>query len=352
MKSGKRAFKTPTCRGTPAIAAFLVVCIGLSIFSGCKGSLEGVRLPGGTGLKNLRPKALLIIEQALDNPNPIIKANAIEIVANTGQKQLMPRVQMLLRDDYVPVRFAAAVAVGDTEYYLAKNVVQRLAQVADENTKIAADYAMYRLGYKQYLDPIRQAVTSSDQTVRANAVVLLGKAGDPNVLELLYWAKDDDNSEPKVRYQATEAIARLGDEQIVPKIWTMLVSKFVENKIIGIKAMGALGTVQAKEALFTKLDDDIVEVRLAAAEQLALLGDTSGEQVVLSVFEEHLTAGLDKQSQERIMVLTALAIGRLGTPKVTHYLPKMIESDSTLVRLAAAQAVLQAAELDSSRAEP
>jgi len=116
--------------------------------------------------------------------------------------------------------------------------------------------------------------------------------------------------------------------------------------------MGALGTVQAKEALFTKLDDDIVEVRLAAAEQLALLGDTSGEQVVLSVFEEHLTAGLDKQSQERIMVLTALAIGRLGTPKVTHYLPKMIESDSTLVRLAAAQAVLQAAELDSSRAEP
>ena len=118
---------------------------------------------------------------------------------------------------------------------------------------------------------------SSDQTVRANAVMLLGKAADKSVLELLYWAKNDDGSEPKVRYQAAEAIARLGDETIMPKLWTLLVSKFVENKIIGIRAMAALGTVDAKEALITKLDDDILEVRLTAAEQLGVLGDNWGE---------------------------------------------------------------------------
>jgi HEAT repeat protein len=349
MKSSKCATKT---FWTPKIVVvFLAVSVGLSPFCGCKDSLEQVRLPGITRVEDLQPQALHIIETALNDPNPIIRANAIEVIATTGQKQLMPRVQKLLGDDYVPVRFAAALAVGDTEYYLAKNAVQRLTQGTDDNTKIAADYAMYKLGYKQYLEPIRQAVTSSDQTVRANAVVLLGKAGDPNVLELLYWAKNDDSSEPRVRYQATEAIARLGDERIVPKIWTMLVSKYVENKIIGINAMGALGTVQAKEALFTKLDDDILEVRLAAAEQLGALGDTSGEQVVLSVFEEHLTASLDKQGQERIMVLTALAIGRLGTPKTVHYLPKLIEDDSLQVRLAAAQAVLQVIEL-SAKSEP
>jgi HEAT repeat protein len=324
--------------------AAVIVTVFLIFSPGCKRSLEKVRLPGGTDLEHLQPQAVHIIEQGLDSTDPIIRTNAIETVATTRQIQLMPRVQRLLGDDYVPVRFAAALAVGDTEYYLAKNTLQRLLRVDDENTKIAAAYALYKLGYKQYLEPIRQAATSQDQTVRANAVMLLGKAGDPNVLKLLYWAKDDDESEPKVRYQAAESIAELGDTKIVPKLWTLLVSKFVENKIIGVRAMGALGTAQAKEALLTKLDDDILEVRLSAAEQLAALGDNSGEQVVLSVFEENLTAGLDEAGRERIMVLTALAIGRLGTPKTIHYLPELIKDDSMPVRLAAAQAVLQIME--------
>jgi HEAT repeat protein len=322
----------------------VIVTVFLVVFPGCKGSLERVRLPGGTNLEHLQPQAVRIIEQALDSTDPIIRANAIETVAATRQMQFMPKVQRLLGDDYVPVRFAAALAVGDTEYYLAKNMVQRLIKVADENTKIAAAYALYKLGYKQYLELIRQGATSPDQTVRANAVMLLGKTGDTSVLKLLYWAKDDDDSEPKVRYQAAEAIAELGDTEIIPKLWTLLVSKFVENKIIGVKAMGALGTAQAKEALLTKLDDDILEVRLTAAEQLAALGDNSGEQVALSVFEERLTAGLDEAGRERIMVLTDLAIGRLGTPKTIHYLPELIKDDSMLVRLAAARAVLQVTE--------
>ena len=328
-------------RVQPVIVVAVVVCVGLPMIYGCRESLKRVKLPGRSSTEKLRSQALGIIEQALNDPDPRIRAKAVEVVAVTGQKQLMPRVQKLLSDDYVPVRFAAALAVGDMEYYLAKSAAQRLTQVADENTKIAAAYVMYRLGYRQYIEPIRQAVKSSDQTLRANAVVLLGKAGDTGSLELLYWAKDNDNSEPKVRYQATEAIAKLGDEKIIPKVWTLLVSKFVENKIIGISAMGALGTARAREALLTKLDDDVLEVQLAAAEQLAMLGDNSGEQTVLNVFEERLTAGLDAQSRERIMVLSTLAIGRLGTPKTTRYLPKLIESESPLIRLAAAQASLQ-----------
>jgi HEAT repeat protein len=325
----------------PVIVVAVVVCVGLPVIYGCRESLKRVKLPGRSSTEKLRSQALEIIEQGLNDPDPRIRAKAAEVVAATGQKQLMPEVQRLLGDDYEPVRFNAAVAIGDIEYYLAKSVVQRLIHVADENTKIAAAYAMYKLGYKQYLDPVREAVKSSDQKLRANAVFLLGKAGDAGSLELLYWVKDNDNSEPKVRYQATEAIAKLGDEKIMPKIWTMLVSKFGEAKIIGIKAMGALGTARAKEALLTKLDDDVLEVQLAAAEQLAMLGDNSGEQVVLNIFEKRLTAGLDAQSQERIMVLSTLAIGRLGTPKTTRYLSKLIESESPLIRLAAAQASLQ-----------
>lgn len=340
MRKEKRPYRTGQIPAKTSVVLF--VSIGLAVIYGCKESQEHPRL-FGKGVENLRSRALAIIDEALSNPDPQIRAKAAEVVAATGQKQLMPKVQNLLTDDYVPVRFLAALAVGDMDYYLAKTAVWRLFQVADENTKIAAAYALYKLGDRQYLEPIRKAALSSDQTVRANAVMLLGKAGDDSVLELLYWAKNDDDSEPKVRYQAAESIAELGDKTIMPKLWTLLVSKFVENKIIGIRAMAALGTIDAKEALITKLDDDVLEVRLTAAEELAVLGDMSGQDVVLSVFKQRLTAGMDRQSEERVMVLTALAIGRIGTPKLTRYLAELIRSDSPLVRLAAAQAVLHAA---------
>jgi HEAT repeat protein len=108
---------------------------------------------------------------------------------------------------------------------------------------------------------------------------------------------------------------------------------------MGIKAMGALGTLQAKDSLITMLDDNVVEVRLAAAEQLGMLKETTGEPVVLEVFSKNLDAKLDPKSRERLNVRTALAIGRIGTPSLTRYLPKLLRDESKIVRIAAAMAV-------------
>ncbi|MFA5785095.1 MAG: HEAT repeat domain-containing protein, partial [Phycisphaerae bacterium] len=172
-----------------SVAVCLALFTGFVLFSGCEESNAAVKLPGEKTVRDLQPRALTIISQALVNPDPQIRAKAIEVVAAAGQKQLMAEVQKLLGDDYVPVRYNAAVAIGDMEFYLAKSTVEKLLPVADENTKIAAAYAMYKLGYKDYLELIKSAVASPDQTLRANAVVLLGKTGDKSVLEILYRAK-------------------------------------------------------------------------------------------------------------------------------------------------------------------
>jgi HEAT repeat protein len=39
--------------------------------------------------------------------------------------------------------------------------------------------------------------------------------------------------------------------------------------------------------------------------------------------------------------MTALAIGQIGTPNLTRYLPDLMENESKFVRLAAAKAVFQ-----------
>jgi HEAT repeat protein len=142
-------------------------------------------------------------------------------------------------------------------------------------------------------------------------------------------------------YQTAEAIAMLGDESIYPKLWAMLLSAYADVRVIGTRAMGTLGTKKAEDALITMLDDDVLEVRLAAAEQLGKLNNKIGEPEVLDVFRKNLTNQIDQQSRERIYLMTALAIGQIGTPSLTKYLPDMMKNESKFVRLAAAKAVFQ-----------
>jgi len=308
---------------------------------GCNESLQTMTSSDSRFVERLMPEASRIVQAGLADKNPYIRANSIEVVAATRRMELMPEVQRLLKDEFVPVRFAAALAVGDLEYRLAEPTVKLLLQERDENVRIAAAYVMGRLGSVESFGLIRKAILSSDQTVRANAAVLLGKSGDKSALEPLYGALRDEDSDYKVRFQAAEAIARLGDVKIFRKLWAIVFSAYADDRIMGIKALGKLRTEKARQVLITKLDDEVLEVRLAAAEQLGMLGDTIGEPEVLDVFTKNLTADLDKRRLERVKVLTALTIGRIGTASLTRFLPQLLKDESKKVRIAAAQAVFQ-----------
>ena len=317
--------------------------LALSVFAicGCNESMESVVAARTDREGKLLSEARAIISDGLSDSDPQIRTHSIEIVSDTRQVEFMPKVKKLLLDDYVPVRFAAALAVGDTEYAMAKDSVEKLLQVPEENTRIAAAYAMYKLGSAGSINIILEGLKSRDQTVRANAAVLLGKSGDTSHLKALYWALRNDESEDKVRFQAAEAIAMLGDEQIFRKLWAILISVYADDRVFALKAMGSLGTKQAKDVLTTKLDDDVLEVRLAAAEQLGALGDPIGEPEVLEVFSRKLTAGMDEEDRQRAYARTALAIGQIGTKSLRRYLPKLLKDKSKLVRLSAAKAVFQ-----------
>jgi HEAT repeat protein len=279
-----------------------------------------------------------IVREALVDNSSLVRTNAIEVVSAGNRLNLMPIVAALQNDDFTPVRFAVALAVGDLRYYGGRKAIRKLLQDKDSNVRIAAAYAMTKLRDGDYTRLLKGAIRSKDKTVRANAALLLGLLGNKNALKDLYWVMQDPGSDDKVRFQAVEAIAMLRDEKIYTKLWAMLISAYVEDKIMGIKSMGALRTPKARNALITMLDDDLVEVRLAAAEQLGALGQTTGEVEVLDFLRNPDTKD-DPQANERRNVLAALAIARIGTPQLVNFLPKLLENDSKAVRLAAARAV-------------
>ena len=119
----------------------------------------------------------------------------------------------------------------------------------------------------------------------------------------------------------------------------MLINVYPDVRVIAIQAMGALGTTKAHGAIIGMLDDDIIEVRLAAAEQLGMLHDPAGELVVLNVFRKNITAQMLPEDKERVYIFAARAIGRICTPKLTDFLPQLLKNRSKFVRLEAAKAV-------------
>ena len=319
--------------------ALLFACLVVFVLGCNEPSVPTITDYGAGNMNPTEAGAFGIIRDGLADASPLVRVNAIEVVVTTGQIKLMRTVQRLLEDESVPVRFAAALAIGDLQYSIARTSISRALTDRDANVVVAASYAMGRLGDTEYFEVVRKALNSDDQTVRANASFLLGRAGDPSAINLLKLAQQDEDSTAKVRFQALEARARLGDEQVLSKLWAIVYSGYADDKIMGVRAMGALGTPKARDILATKLDDDILEVRLVVAEQLGKLGDKTGEPEVLDVFEKDLTAGLDEQALERTNVLTALAIGHICTPRLTKHLPKLMKNQSKSVRLAAAKAV-------------
>jgi len=327
------------------LATVLLFALFILFLSGCEKNkrpkvepiVEGKTAVGP--IDDIEAEATRIIRGALADEYPLIRVRAIEVVAMTDQIRLMPRVKRLLKDEFFMVRFAAALGIGDTEYQLGKEEVGQLLTDENDNVKIAAAYSLGKLGSYDSFKVLSEAIGSDDQTVRTNAAMLLGKSGDKRALKLLYFALRLPDSDDRVRFQAVESIARLGDERIYPKIWSLLISKYADDREMGVSSMGALGTSEARDTLITKLDDDVARVRLAAAVQLGILGDTTGETEVLNVFRKKLPTKMNPREREYVYMLTALAIGEIGTKSLTKYLPNLLRNESKLVRIAAAKAV-------------
>lgn len=329
------------------IAAMVTACV----FSGCQEeqtSARPVRIesnPNNVSYQNNPSsdveKAETILYDCLHDKNSIIRTQAIEIVANVRQKDMMPTVVKLLKDNSIPVKFAAVLAIGDTGYKGGALPVKRLLKDQDQNVRIAAAYTLTKLGKDDLTSAITAQLNNLDQTVRANASLLLGKLGNRENIKKLNWVISDKNSSDIVKIQAIEAIAMLGGEKrkTYQHLWALLISKYADDKIKGIRGMRFLNSVESKNAILAMMEDEMPEIRIFAAGQLAMMSDKSGKSEVLHYFV-NLRPKFDNESARQADRLAAMAIGRIGGPELEKYLTKMLNSHSKELRLIAAQSVL------------
>jgi HEAT repeat protein len=288
-------------------------------------------------VQTLQAKAMMTVQMALSDTTAYMRNHAIEIAIETQQQHWMPEILKKLDDSSVAVRFTAAIAVGEMNCRTCQEQLKKSLEDKNENVRIAAAYSMIRLGDVSHYQLIRDAAVTTDPTIRANALLLLGKLGNKDDLELMYKATGDADTLDKVRLQAVESIARLKDTRIYrSKLWPLLISKYADDRVMGIRGMGILGTTEAREAIQTMLQDDVLEVRLCAAEELGKLGDQGGMNQLTAYFQTNP----DLNQATMASGTGVMAIGRLKASNLTGYLKQALDSQSTYIRLAGAQSVL------------
>jgi len=321
---------------------FFLLTVAVVLLGGCETTSvhhpeEGRPATSAAAPQALKPRALEVLRASLRNENPYVRNHAIEVVVETGQKEMMSEIIRLMGDTAIPVRFSATAAAGDMQCFGCEQPIRERLKDDDANVRLAAAYSMIQLNNPEYHADLRRAADHADQTVRANALLLLGKNGDRDDLDLLYRAMRDDTASEKVKIQAIDSIAQLKDARLYRnKLWALLISKYADDRVMGIRGMGALGTLDAHNAIITMLTDDVPEVRLCAAEQLGRLGDTTGREEVAQYLRNHA----DLSRGDVATMLAVMAIGRIGTPELIDWLPKALDSQSDVIRLTAAQSVL------------
>lgn len=297
--------------------------------------------PDQADVSGLVNQANNIIFAVLQNPNPQYKPAAIEVAGETRRAEFMPIIERLVTDNYIPVRFAAAIALADNNCRTARQNILLLLKDKDPNPRLAAAYALYKFGDKSKFDMLLEGLKSTDMVLRSNAAYLLGKTGNTKAIKPLWDALRASGSSDGVKIQSIEALARLKDEKVYPKIWAMLINTNSDDKVYGVEAMGYFGTEKARGAIISVLSDPIPEIRLAAARQLGKLGDPSAEKEVLDIINDDIAGKMTTNDAERINILTALAIGEIKSSSLTAFLPKLLNDRSVIVRIATAKAVFQ-----------
>ncbi len=235
------------------------------------------------------PEATRIILDASRSENARFRANAIEAMKPRPERALA-LAQAALKDPNPAVRFTALVIIGQQQAReLGPLARQTAGQETAQSTRAAALYAAYRCGEDVSLTPLAQMLLSRDATVRANVAMLLGELGNNSALPLL----NDRFNAPMprasavevtlVRLQIAESMLKLGEDQALDYLRSKTRDVDDETRIAAVRALARAGDTAMIENFNNLMDpeEQPIQVRLAAAEAMAILGSSRGLHVML-----------------------------------------------------------------------
>jgi len=297
----------------------------------------------------LREKATQQICLAARLPDrPDVRAQAMEAAAHVLGDEGVLLLREGLKDTHPAVRFAACMGLGELADVDAKPAVQPLVHDPDGSVRVAAYFALERMGDLSHRVAWRDALLSNPEpVVRRNAALALGRLHDKHVIPLLRKALADDPDDG-VRLQALEALAFLGDDYAINRFLVDAYGGMGFKQPFALLTLGHVPGERVLSALRTRLKHaPYLEARLAAARSLGMQGYDEGYALALkSLSWDEPDRNVPNDPPEtqimRVRSMAALALGDIGRREALGPLHQAMETEmDPRVRLAAATAIVR-----------
>ncbi len=300
-------------------------------------------------------RAMAILRQAARNPDPSIRANAIEsLLASPGTLEEI--VTAGLVDSNRGVRFVAAMCIGRARLSSLSHLVEPLVRDSSPSVRAAAIYALRRCGRPADPTVLAAMLRSDDPEIRSNAFAVLGELGDRSAAPMIREAlgKGMRRVNPIrvriVELQGAETLVRLGSEEDIEAIRAALFAP-VEQGELSILACQILARVgdQSSVPMLERLvmasgtSARPPEIRLAAAQAIAELGARTQLDLL------GLAANAARSPDPLVRMQAASLLGHLGGSAAESSLATLLSDPVESVRVTAAGNLLRlAAESASS----
>jgi HEAT repeat protein len=254
--------------------------------------------------------------RALRDPEPQV---CLEVVLALGRLRALQAVDHLLRL-FPNVSYTNAVAyalanIGD------QRVVEPLIAALQADLpvmRLSAAEALGKLGDIRAFEPLVATLQDADLYVRHYAVDALGALADRRAVEPLLATLSDP--EPLVRRCAIEALERLGDRRAVAPLIHVVISEEGDIRCFTIIALGTLGDTRAVEPLLDIVNgnDNRHGVRYFAAIALGKLGDNRAFEPLLAALQDQVV---------EMRIAAAEGLGYLGNDRALPALAGVAQHD-------------------------
>lgn len=302
------------------------------------------------------PRLAAPLAAALKDSHPGVRASAARGLGHFAPRGLDDMIAMA-RDPDLEVRKAVAESLGQIRDLKTIEPLIALLQDADDGVRSLAAESLERKG-KDALPSLLMMMKSWDHDVRHRVVHILGRTeADPRSQKVLLAALSDHDQ--KVRQAAAEMLIRqgwqpdkqdqaaqffivrrqfdrcvaLGAEQALPPLLALLEDSDPKNRTQAAEALGRLGSNQAIAGLVSVLIDMDPRVRLAAVRALGMLKSDA-------VFEP-LVMALSTDGDARVRAEAARSLGNLADIRGNVPLKNAQRDDRDAGVLAAVAAALQ-----------
>ena len=323
----------------------VVLVMGAVFFwlGGCGGSV-GALGPLGVNNEQLGRRMREVLYSAAVGQEAALRSNALESLALLDELEVPEVIRKGLHDKEVVVRFAAAVAAGDRKDYTARHLLEKLLWDKSDAVKLAAGYALERLGDKRFGKWFDAALMGSDPQLAAQSCMLLGKLGVSEYRQdsavKLWQVLRQPGQQVAVKLQSAEALARLGDKKILRKLLAYAGSGYADDRLMTIAGLEAIGGVDVAAMLTVLVEDSQIEVQLAAVRALGPRQTGDMERQMARQAMRYVDSEGDALATERVRGLAVLALGRVGEDEDGRLLYKAMGTESAYVRLAAARGAI------------